>query len=56
MTVAYQQKPVLWDLDLDITPGTLTALVGPNGAGKYLPEGLPCLVPMSSGPGTLPAL
>ena len=50
MTVAYQQKPVLWDLDLDITPGTLTALVGPNGAGKSTClKACLGLVPMSSG-------
>ncbi len=34
LTVAYQQKPVLWDVDLHIPPGTLAAVVGPNGAGK----------------------
>ncbi len=34
LTVAYDDKPVLWDIDLDIKKGTLTAVVGPNGAGK----------------------
>lgn len=34
MTVAYQQKPVLWDVDFDITSEALIAIVGPNGAGK----------------------
>jgi manganese/zinc/iron transport system ATP- binding protein len=34
LTVAYGEKPALWDVDLDIEPGTLTAVVGPNGAGK----------------------
>ena len=34
LTVAYEDKPVLWDIDLDILNGTLTAIVGPNGAGK----------------------
>jgi len=34
LTVAYDEKPVLWDVDLDIPSGTLTAIVGPNGAGK----------------------
>jgi manganese/zinc/iron transport system ATP- binding protein len=34
LTVAYQQAPVLWDVDLDIPRGTLTAIIGPNGAGK----------------------
>lgn len=34
MTVAYQQKPVLWDVDYDAPSGALVAIVGPNGAGK----------------------
>lgn len=34
MTVAYQTKPVLWDIDLDIPKSVLMAIVGPNGAGK----------------------
>ncbi|MGX8795085.1 metal ABC transporter ATP-binding protein [Fusibacter sp. JL298sf-3] len=34
MTVAYNEKPVLWDIDLQIPRGVLMAIVGPNGAGK----------------------
>lgn len=34
LTVAYQDKPVLWDIDLDVPYGVLMAVVGPNGAGK----------------------
>jgi manganese/zinc/iron transport system ATP- binding protein len=34
LTVAYGEKPVLWDVDLDVPRGSLTAIVGPNGAGK----------------------
>lgn len=34
LTVAYQDKPVLWDIDLDVPNGVLMAVVGPNGAGK----------------------
>ncbi len=34
LTVAYTGSPVLWDLDLQVAPGTRTAIVGPNGAGK----------------------
>ncbi len=34
LSVAYRDKPVLWDVDLDIPAGTLTAIIGPNGAGK----------------------
>lgn len=34
LTVAYQRKPVLWDVDLSIPEGKLVAIIGPNGAGK----------------------
>ncbi|WP_150452137.1 metal ABC transporter ATP-binding protein [Arenibacter lacus] len=34
LTVAYNFKPVLWDVDLSIPEGVLMAIVGPNGAGK----------------------
>lgn len=34
LTVAYNYKPVLWDIDLAIPEGILMAIVGPNGAGK----------------------
>jgi manganese/zinc/iron transport system ATP- binding protein len=34
LTVAYREKPVLWDLDLEVPAGVLMAIVGPNGAGK----------------------
>ena len=34
MTVAYHQRPVLWDIDLDVPRGALLGVVGPNGAGK----------------------
>lgn len=34
LTVAYREEPVLWDVDLDVPPATLMAIVGPNGAGK----------------------
>ena len=34
LTVAYQDKPVLWDIDLQVPSGILLAIVGPNGAGK----------------------
>lgn len=34
LTVAYREKPVLWDVDLEVPAGTLLAIVGPNGAGK----------------------
>jgi manganese/zinc/iron transport system ATP- binding protein len=34
LTVAYRERPVLWDLDLAVPAGILLAIVGPNGAGK----------------------
>jgi manganese/zinc/iron transport system ATP- binding protein len=34
LTLAYGEKPVLWDIDLHVPEGTLMAVVGPNGAGK----------------------
>ncbi len=34
LTVAYADRPVLWDVDLEVAPGVLMAIVGPNGAGK----------------------
>ena len=34
LTVSYRERPVLWDIDLDIPPGVMAAIVGPNGAGK----------------------
>jgi len=34
LTVSYDLKPVLWDIDLEIPLGALVAIVGPNGAGK----------------------
>lgn len=34
LTVAYQEKPVLWDVSVSVPAGTLLGIVGPNGAGK----------------------
>src|SRR5690625_3422903 len=34
LTVAYDYKPVLWDVHLQVPEGILMAIVGPNGAGK----------------------
>jgi manganese/zinc/iron transport system ATP- binding protein len=34
LTVAYRERPVLWDIDLNVPEGVLLAIVGPNGAGK----------------------
>lgn len=34
MTVAYHERPVLWDIDYRANAHRLIAIVGPNGAGK----------------------
>lgn len=50
LTVAYNEAPVLWDVDLTIPTGTLTAIIGPNGAGKStLMKAILGLVPMAAG-------
>ncbi|HRQ88522.1 MAG TPA: ABC transporter ATP-binding protein [Bacteroidia bacterium] len=50
LTVAYHQKPVLWDVDLDIPEGKLVGVVGPNGAGKStLLKACLDLIPKASG-------
>ena len=50
LTVAYQRKPVLWEISLDIPAGSLVGLVGPNGAGKStLIKAMMGLVPKVSG-------
>lgn len=50
MTVAYQRKPVLWDVDFDLPMGKLIAVVGPNGSGKStLIKSCLNLIPRASG-------
>ena len=50
LTVAYRDKPVLWDIDLAIPAGTLTAIIGPNGAGKTsLIKAVLGLLPLAAG-------
>jgi len=34
LSVAYRDKPALWQIDLTVQPGSLVGVVGPNGAGK----------------------
>jgi ABC-type Mn2+/Zn2+ transport system ATPase subunit len=34
LELGYRGAPVLSDVDLDLVPGSITALIGPNGAGK----------------------
>lgn len=50
MTVAYHQKPVLWDIDLTVPEGKLVGILGPNGAGKStLIKAVLGLIPLASG-------
>jgi len=50
MTVAYDRRPVLWNVDLTLHKPGLVAIVGPNGAGKStLIKAVMGLVPMTSG-------
>ncbi|MDG2199558.1 MAG: ABC transporter ATP-binding protein [Phycisphaerales bacterium] len=50
LTVAYDRKPVLWDVDLDVPAGELVTIVGPNGAGKStLLKAALGLIPVASG-------
>jgi manganese/zinc/iron transport system ATP- binding protein len=50
LTVAYQSKPVLWDVDLIVPQGVLMAIVGPNGAGKTtLLKAILGLIPVAAG-------
>lgn len=50
MTVAYQRRPVLWDIDLQVPEGKLVGIVGPNGAGKTtLIKAALGLIPLASG-------
>ncbi len=34
LTVSYDKKPVLWNIDFSIPKGKLVGIIGPNGAGK----------------------
>ena len=50
LTVSYNQRPVLWDVDFSLPEGKLIGIVGPNGSGKTtLLKSIMGLVPMSGG-------
>lgn len=50
LTVAFDRKPVLWNIDLVIPQGKIVGIVGPNGAGKStLIKSIMGLLPLSSG-------
>ena len=34
LTVSYDRRQVIWDVNLEIVKGAITGIVGPNGAGK----------------------
>lgn len=50
LTVAYQRRPVLWDVDVDVPAQSIVGVIGPNGAGKStLLKACLGLIPISSG-------
>ena len=50
LTVSYDRRPVLWDIDLTLPKGSLIGIIGPNGAGKStLIKAMMGLLPVSSG-------
>ncbi|MBL7997423.1 MAG: metal ABC transporter ATP-binding protein [Candidatus Kapabacteria bacterium] len=50
LTVAYNRRPVLWDVDTTLPSASLIAIVGPNGAGKStLLKSMMGLLPVASG-------
>ncbi|MBL9136774.1 MAG: metal ABC transporter ATP-binding protein [Verrucomicrobiales bacterium] len=34
LSVAYDRRPVLWGIDVEVPAGKLVGIIGPNGAGK----------------------
>jgi manganese/zinc/iron transport system ATP- binding protein len=34
LTVAYHHRPVIYDIDVQVSQGSLVGIIGPNGAGK----------------------
>lgn len=50
LTVAYNKKPVLWDIDMTLPGNSIIGIIGPNGSGKTtLIKSIMDLVPLSSG-------
>jgi manganese/zinc/iron transport system ATP- binding protein len=53
LTVAYNSKPAIWDVDLEVPEGVLMAIIGPNGAGKStFIRAVLNLIPRSAGTAT----
>lgn len=50
LTVSYEKKPVLWNIDAVIPEGEIIGIIGPNGAGKStLIKAIMGLLPVESG-------
>lgn len=50
LTVSYDKKPVLWNIDMTLPQGALIGIIGPNGAGKStLIKAAMGLLPLASG-------
>lgn len=50
LTVSYDKKPVLWNIDMTLPTGALIGIIGPNGAGKStLIKAAMGLLPLGSG-------
>jgi len=50
LSVSYAQKPVLWDINLELPKGKVIGIIGPNGAGKStFIKAIMGLVPIDNG-------
>lgn len=50
LTVSYNRRPVLWNIDFELPTGNIIGIIGPNGSGKTtLLKAIMGLVPTSSG-------
>ncbi|MDQ3072591.1 MAG: ABC transporter ATP-binding protein [Bacteroidota bacterium] len=50
LTVSYDKRPVLWDVDFTLPEGKMIGIIGPNGSGKTtLIKSVMGLVPSDSG-------
>ena len=49
LTVSYNRKPVLWNVDFKLPKGQIIGIIGPNGSGKTtLLKSIMGLTPLSS--------